>query len=70
MPAKKHVTVVPAYGRDYISGKAAEADWLAGKDFKIADHGQDEGRYISVRDAADLVITIRFNRKRNVVRVG
>jgi len=30
------VTVVPAYGRDYTSGKAAKADWDANKDFIIA----------------------------------
>jgi hypothetical protein len=47
-----HITVGPAYGRDYITGKAAEEDWNAGKDFKILTYGPDEGRYISIRDAA------------------
>ena len=67
---KKHMTVSPAYGRDYITAKAAEEDWMAGLDFRIEDVGPDEGRYISIRDAADLEVTIRYNRKRNVVRVG
>jgi hypothetical protein len=70
MGPKLHLTVVPAYGRDYITGKAAEEDWLAGKEFKVEDHGPRQGQYISIRDAADMEITIRFNRKRNVVRVG
>lgn len=69
-PPRKHLTVSPAYGRDYITAKAAEEDWRAGLDFKVEDHGPDEGRYVSIRDAADLEITIRYNRKRNVVRVG
>lgn len=67
---KQHLTVGPAYGRDYITGKAAEEDWLAGKDFKILTTGPDEGRYISIRDAAGLEITIRFNKQRSVKRVS
>ena len=39
------LALVPAYGRKYTSALAAEADWLAGKDFKILD-----GPYCSVRD--------------------
>lgn len=69
-PPRGHLTVSPAYGRDYITAKAAEEDWEAGLDFRIEDHGPDEGRYVSIRDAADLEVSIRYNRKRNVVRVG
>ena len=31
------MTLLPAYGRDYKSKKAAQADFDAGKDFIIAD---------------------------------
>ena len=58
------ITLVPAYGRDYKSAKAAEADWQAGKDFQIA-----HGPYTSIRDKASLVdmyggISIRYDRLR------
>lgn len=32
-----YITLVPAYGRDYKSGKAVQADWDANKDFLICD---------------------------------
>lgn len=69
MTQKKHLTVGPAYTRDYITGKAAREDWDAGKDFKILTWGPDEGRYISIRDADDLDVSIRYDKLRNVVRV-
>lgn len=31
------LTVIPAYGRDYKSAKAAKADWRANRDFIIAN---------------------------------
>jgi hypothetical protein len=45
------IPVVPAYGRDYKTAKAAHADWRAGQDFQISCpiHPND-GAYISVRD--------------------
>jgi hypothetical protein len=45
-------TLVPAYGRDYKSGKEVQADWDAGKDFQIADaFSPDDGKYINKADA-------------------
>jgi hypothetical protein len=32
--------LLPAYGRDYTSKKQVQADWLADKDFYIANLGQ------------------------------
>ena len=43
--------LTPAYGRDYKSKKAVQADWDADKDFIIADFGRDMGRYINRQDA-------------------
>jgi len=40
--------ISPAYGRSYTSGKAAIADFTAGKDFIH----QPSGRYISIQDFA------------------
>lgn len=54
-------TVVPAYGRDYSSAKAAIADWQAGKDFVIQDISNPwDGKPCSVRDG--LPVKIRYNR--------
>jgi hypothetical protein len=55
------VTVIPAYGRDYTTAKAAKADWENGKDFIIASikHPAD-GKLCSIQDG--LQVSIRFNR--------
>jgi len=45
----KYIYLEGAYGRTYDNGWQAEADWLAGKDFKIVD-----GPYCSIRDAEAL----------------
>ena len=59
-----HITLTPAYGRDYKSAKEVKADWKSGKDFIIADimHPYD-GKPMSIRDAQpnDSYI-LRFNR--------
>ncbi len=59
----EYITVVPAYGREYATQKAARADWEAGKDFRIRTYGhRDDGRYISCRDKTPgMQITIRFH---------
>jgi hypothetical protein len=45
------MTVIPAYGRDYKSPKAAKADWDSGKDFLICDIScPDDGRYVNRQD--------------------
>lgn len=59
-------TLVPAYGRDYSSGKTALADFEAGKDFALASifHG---GGYVSRSDfrAGDRVL-IRYGKLRKI----
>jgi len=59
-----HVT--PAYGRDYKNKNEALADWFAGKDFILALTGQ----YVSIRDAKDLNVSIRYARMRKLVKVS
>lgn len=60
-----HLT--PAYGRDYKSRAAAEADFHAGKDFVLAMTGQ----YCSKRDLQSMPgeVWIRYNKLRHVFRV-
>lgn len=42
------LTCIPAYGRDYKSAKAVQADFDANKDFLIFDmFSQDDGRYVN-----------------------
>lgn len=43
--------IIPAYGRDYASAKAAQADFDANKDFRAAN-----GRYCSKADIIELGI--------------
>ena len=59
-------TVTPAYGRDYKSGKAAKADWKAGKDFILQDFTSPyDGKPVNVNDMPGPV-NIRFNQMRKV----
>jgi hypothetical protein len=44
------LSIVPAYGRQYISHRSALADWNLGKDFKIS-----HGPYLSIRDEKALM---------------
>ena len=57
------MTVIPAYGRDYISKKAVLADWKDGRDFKLAMTGQ----YCSVRDNIPDV-WIRYDRLTKITK--
>ena len=44
-------TLTPAYGRDYTNAKDAEASWIKGDDWLIADMSHSgDGRYCSIRD--------------------
>ena len=61
------VTLVPAHGRDYNSKAAVKADWDAGKDFRIATFGPDDGRYTSKRDWDGQKVMIRYKRLTQVV---
>jgi hypothetical protein len=65
-----HLTVIPAYGRDYNSAKTVKADWNDGKDFIIADmfHPYD-GKPINKQDSRGYKITIRFNQLRKVTSI-
>jgi hypothetical protein len=48
---EKVMTLVPAYGRDYKSGKAVKEAWAEGKDFIIADmFSGNDGRAINKAD--------------------
>jgi hypothetical protein len=70
MITENWITVSPAYGRDYKSGKDAKADFLKGKDFKLHSMTRHEGTYCSVRDFAPGVsVQIRYKQMRQVVAV-
>jgi len=69
-----HLTVSPAYGRDYKSGKAARADWDANKDFviqSIAFGGSyvNKGQSQELLDAGITEVMIRFKQMQNFVLV-
>jgi hypothetical protein len=59
-------TLTPAYGRDYSSGKAAIADFLAGKDFSLASLFHGAG-YVSKADFEPRDrVSIRYGKLRKV----
>lgn len=63
------MTLIPAYGRDYKSAKAAKADWDADKDFIIADFGNPyQGKPINKAQLQGSAI-IRFNSQCSVTVV-
>jgi hypothetical protein len=63
----RDIHAVPAYGRDYKSGPAVKADWLAGKDFRCAVSGQ----YLSARGPYPLQVEVwvRYAKLSKLVRV-
>ncbi len=67
------MTLTPAYGRDYLSAKAAKADWEAGKDFIVADMMDPYcGKAINKEDAKAAgykTVNIRYKRLTGVVVV-
>lgn len=72
----KTLTIVPAYGRDYTTPRAARFDWSRGKDFQIMDiSSRYDGAYCSLRNRKALVrdgyeaLRIRFARREEVVLV-
>jgi len=66
----EHLTVVGAYGHDYVSKNAALADWRAGADFWIVTVGPLEGRYINIDGQPDnMTLHIRYDKLRKVVAV-
>ena len=66
-----YLTLTPAYGRDYKSGKEVQADWDAGKDFVINNaFSPDDGRYINKTDAKPgMVLNIRYKRLMNIKQI-
>lgn len=66
MITQNYKVLVPSYGRDYKSKKEVEADFRGGKDFTMADTGQQ----CSVSDFAPKVkVNIRFKQNRNVCTI-
>ena len=71
-----HITVVPAYGRDYRSKEEVLQAWEAGNDFQIRDvSSRWNGSYINKEDAGKSglsTVDVRFNSLRNhfVVKVA
>lgn len=63
-----YVTLTPAYGRDYKSGKTALADYNAGKDFMLNTF---DSPVVAINksqcDAEGFNVTIRFANNRKTV---
>lgn len=68
---KTYITVSPAYGRDYKSRAAVQADWDAGKDFTIESIEFGPGRKINKADAdrAGLTVMVRYQQMTKVFEV-
>lgn len=65
-----HVTVGPAYGRDYSSFEAAKADWQDGKDFIILDALHPYyNKYVSIRDVPNIEVWVRYRKRTQIGRV-
>ncbi len=63
------MTLVPAYGRDYKTAKAAKEDFAANKDFMMASI-VDGGRYINREQIeSGTVVNIRFKRLTQIAQV-
>jgi len=57
------LTVVPAYGRDYESAKAALADWNDNKDFIVATISSPyDGKYCNKQDLPNEQVKIRYHK--------
>ena len=66
-----YIELIPAYGRDYKSAKAARADWKANKDFVICCFGHPyDGKPINKSQADDTTdkYLLRFNNKTKVAQ--
>lgn len=67
-------SVVPAYGRDYKSKAAVQADWDANKDFRVEDYfSPQHGSYLNKLDKEkfipDHTIYVRYDKQRKVYAV-
>jgi hypothetical protein len=69
----KHLTLSPAYGRDYKSKADAKQAWEEGKDWTIEGMHPDAGRYTSIRDIDMFLadgydsVRLRYNGLRDLV---
>jgi hypothetical protein len=62
-----HITLTPAYGRDYKSRRRIKEDWDSGKDFLIAQYGHPyDGKPANKSDMKGVVVTIRYSQMRKV----
>lgn len=65
-----YLTVIPAYGRDYKTAKAAKEDWQANKDFVIHSIGHPyDGKPINREQVTSEKVTIRFCGLRKTCKV-
>lgn len=64
------MTLVPAYGRDYKSAKAAQESYLSGQDWRVADiSSQWNGSYCSCRDFVGKQVQLRYKKLTCVTQV-
>ena len=67
------MTLVPAYGRDYKSKKAVQADMDAGKDFFICDMSHpSDGKPTNkdtLWDEGHFVVQVRYNKLRKSANI-
>lgn len=58
-----YLTLIPAYGRDYKSGKDAQAAFDAGQDWVICNaFHPDDGRYVSKSDLSGVTVNLRYKK--------
>jgi hypothetical protein len=66
----RYTTVVPAYGRDYKTQKAALADFHADKDFRVNDlHDPDDDQLCNKSQLSGRTVKIRYKRLTQVAVV-
>lgn len=65
-------TLTPAYGRDYTTAAAVRADWLAGKDFIVADlSSRWDGKPANKDDLlVGRPVTLRYDRLRKTTQIS
>jgi hypothetical protein len=65
-----HITLTPAYGRDYKNIKAILDDWDSGKDFLIAQFGHPyDGKPANKSDLTEHSVSVRYSKLRKVTLI-
>jgi len=64
------LTLQPAYGRDYKSIAAVQADWDADKDFVVASMGPECGRYVNKSQLEGKKVSVRYARNTKVTVIS